>query len=64
MVGTVKVTNQLQVMSNGIFLPLVLVGDYCDVTCVKRGMQFQCILPELSPGAGALVPKNNCKGNR
>ncbi len=40
MVGTVTVPNRLQVMSNGIFLPLVLVGDDRDVTCIKRGMQF------------------------
>jgi len=64
MVRTVKVPNRLQVFRNVVFLPLVLVGDDRDVTCVKRGMQFQCILSELSPGAGALVPKNNCKGNR
>ena len=48
MVGTVEVANRLEVVSNGVFLALVLVGDDRDFTRVNTGMQFQCILPELS----------------
>jgi hypothetical protein len=32
MVGTVEVTNRLEVMSNGVFLALVLVSDDSDFT--------------------------------
>ena len=32
MVGTVEMTNRLEVMSDGVFLALVLVGDYRDFT--------------------------------
>jgi len=32
LVGTVEVASRLEVMSNGIFLALVLVGDYRDFT--------------------------------